>query len=155
MMQWLLDSSTRKSLFSLWCVAWLVIAALMLAPVGSPLPYSYADLVIHFLVFACLAFGAVGFCRSGTRLTLLALGTIAGGIVLEFAQGMTGYRTLDILDMGANSLGAMVGYAGAVTVLLLVIRPAMDTRKPDASLDVRGVLDQPSHSTRKHGPSSS
>jgi hypothetical protein len=30
--------------------------------------------------------------------------------------------------MGANTLGAMVGYAGALTILLLVIRPAAEAR---------------------------
>jgi hypothetical protein len=39
------------------------------------------------------------------------------------------YRTFDILDMGANALGAMVGYAGALTVLLLVIRPASESEE--------------------------
>jgi VanZ family protein len=45
------------------------------------------------------------------------------------------YRTFDVLDMAANTLGAMVGYGGAMAVLLLVIRPAKEARAaspPDA-----------------------
>ena len=121
----------RSILFGLWCVAWLVVAALLLAPLSSPVDVSHADLVAHFLLFGCLAFGAVGFSHSGAELTLLLLVTIAGGIALEFAQGQVPYRTFDILDMAANSLGAMVGYGAALTVLQLVIRPAADAHRAD------------------------
>jgi VanZ family protein len=127
-MQLLFDRQVRTTLFGLWCLAWLIIAVLLLAPVASPMTLSYADLIGHFLAFACLAFGAVGFSHRGVELTLLAAMTIAGGVALEFAQGLVPYRTFDILDMGANALGAMVGYGGAMTVLLLVIRPAMEAR---------------------------
>jgi VanZ family protein len=119
----------RSILFWLWCLAWPVIAVLMLAPLSSPASVSYSDLIAHFLVFGCMAFGAVGFARRGTHLTLLAVATVVAGVVLEFAQGLVPYRTFDILDMGANALGAMVGYAGALTVLLLVIRPASESEE--------------------------
>ena len=108
-MQRLLDPRTKRILFRLWCLAWLVTAVLLLAPLRSPLGLSYSDLIAHFLVFACLAFGAVGFSHRGTELTGLAAATIAGGVALEFAQAVVSYRTFDILDMGANTLGAVVG----------------------------------------------
>lgn len=125
-MQRLFDPRVQKILFRLWCVAWLITAVLLLAPLRSPLDVSHSDLVMHFLVFACLAFAAVGFSHRGTELTGLAAATIAGGVALESAQAMLSYRTFDILDMGANTLGAMVGYGGALSVLLLVIRPAAE-----------------------------
>jgi len=128
-MQLLFDRRVRRTLFGLWCLGWLILAVLLLAPLSSPMSVSYSDLIAHFLVFACLAFGAVGFSHRGTELTLLAAATIAGGVALEFAQGLVPSRTFDILDMGANTLGAMVGYAGALTVLLLVIRPAAEARR--------------------------
>ena len=123
-MQLLLDRRLRTLLLGLWCLAWLIVAVLMLAPISSPVRVSHADLIGHFIAFAALAFGAVGFSRRGTELTLFAAITIAGGMALELAQGLTPYRTFDILDIAANTLGAMTGYAGALTVLLLVIRPA-------------------------------
>jgi VanZ family protein len=126
-MQLLFDRRVRRTLFGLWCLAWLIVAVLLLAPLRSPMSVSYSDLIAHFLVFACLAFGAVGFSHRGSELTLLAAATVAGGVALEFAQGVVApSRTFDILDMAANALGAMVGYAGALTVLLLVIRPAAE-----------------------------
>jgi hypothetical protein len=127
-MQWLFDRRVRRALFALWCIAWLITVALLLAPLSNPINLSHSDLIAHFLVFGCLAFGAVGFSRRATDLTLSGLATVAGGVTLEFAQGLVPYRTFDILDMGANTLGAMVGYGGALAILLLVIGPAADAR---------------------------
>jgi VanZ family protein len=127
-MQLLFDDRVKKILFGLWCLLWLIIAVLLLAPLSSPMSMSYWDVIGHFLVFACMAFAAVGFSHRGSDLTLLAAATVAGGMALEFAQGLVPYRTFDILDMGANTLGAMVGYGGALTVLLLVIRPAAEAQ---------------------------
>ena len=33
------------------------------------------------------------------------------GVALEFAQGMTDYRTFEILDMVANATGVALGWA--------------------------------------------
>ena len=92
-MQQLSDRRMRKTLFGLWCLAWLIIAVLMLAPVSSPVRVSHGDLIAHFLAFAGLAFGTVGFSRRGTELTLLAAATIAGGVALEVGQGLVPHRT--------------------------------------------------------------
>lgn len=127
-MQLLFDRRIRKTLFGLWCLAWLIIAVLMLTPLINPVRVPHSDLVAHFLAYACMAFGTVGFSHRGRELTLLAATTIAGGVALELAQGLVPSRTVDILDMAANTLGVMVGYAGALTVLLLVIRPAAEAR---------------------------
>ncbi len=134
-MQLLLDDRIRKMLFALWCAAWLVVAGLMLAPLTSPVDVSHADLVAHFMVFACLAFATVGFSRRGGELTLLAAATIAGGAALELAQGLVPYRTVDVLDIAANTLGVRVGYGGALTVLLLLIRPAAEARQANGAAD--------------------
>ena len=127
-MQWLFDRRVRLALLGLWCVAWLITVALLLAPLRNPISLSHSDLIAHFLVFACLAFGAVGFSRRAADLSLCGIATVAGGVTLEFAQGLVPYRTFDVLDMGANTLGAMVGYGGALAVLLLVIGPAAEAR---------------------------
>jgi VanZ family protein len=135
MMQLLFDRRVRSTLFGLWCLAWLIVTVLLLAPLRVPTFMPHSDLIAHFLVFAGLAFGAVGFSHRGVELTLLTAATIAGGVALEFAQGLVPYRTFDILDMGANALGAMVGYGGALTVLLLAIRPAAEARRANRAAD--------------------
>jgi len=134
-MELLLNHQVRRALFGLWCIAWLVVAGLMLAPLRSPVDVSHADLIAHFAVFACLAFATVGFSRRGAELSLLAAATIAGGVGLELAQGLVPHRTVDVLDMVANTLGVMVGYAGALTLLLLVIRPAAEARQAEGVAD--------------------
>ena len=71
-----------------------------------------------------MAFAAVSFSHRTGQLSGLALLTIAGGTALEFAQRLTPWRTFDLLDAAANTLGATSGYAIALIVLLLWIRPA-------------------------------
>lgn len=43
-----------------------------------------------------------------------AAGFIAMGMAIEFLQGMTDYRTFDVLDMAANATGVLFVLAGAV-----------------------------------------
>ena len=58
------------------------------------------------------------------RVTRLAYATgfIAMGIALEFIQGMTGYRTFDLLDMLANAAGVLLVLAGALAARSLRMR---------------------------------
>jgi hypothetical protein len=46
-----------------------------------------------------------------------ALGFVAMGLGLEFAQGMTDYRTFDLHDAAANSCGVALGWLLAPTRL--------------------------------------
>jgi glycopeptide antibiotics resistance protein len=48
--------------------------------------------------------------------TAYAAGFIAMGIAIEFLQGMTGYRHFDVLDMVANGLGVLLGWAAALVL---------------------------------------
>ena len=59
--------------------------------------------------------------KSGVRLRYAA-GFIAMGIALEFIQRWLGYRTSEVLDMAANSLGVALGWAAAAA--LPRIRPS-------------------------------
>ncbi len=119
----LYQSKTRLTLAGLWAAAWVVVAALLLLPIPGGVPEG-ADKVAHFLMFGSLAFAAVGFSHRAGQLAGLALVTIAGGTALEYAQRLTSYRTFDLADAAANTLGATSGYAVALIVLLLWIRPA-------------------------------
>ena len=74
------------------------------------------DKLGHFAAYGLLMFL---FCqiygRGRTRLAYAVCFT-AMGIALEFLQGMTDYRTFDVLDMIANTVGVTLGWA---TVLVL------------------------------------
>ena len=52
-----------------------------------------------------------------------ALGFIGMGILIEFLQRMTGYRDFEVLDMVADAIGVLLGWAGAA-VLERVVRSA-------------------------------
>jgi len=113
----------RPLLAALWATAWVGVAALLLLPMPVAAP-DRSDLVAHFVLFAGMAFGAIGFSRRASQLAGLALLTILCGIALELAQKLVAYRSFDPIDAAANVLGAMSGYALAVIVLVLWLRPA-------------------------------
>jgi VanZ family protein len=117
------DPRARLACALIWGLAWLAVAALMLMPVRAPAPAG-SDLVVHFLVFGAMAFAAVAFSRHPGRLAGFAIMTIALGAALEYAQSFVPYRSPAIADAVADGVGALAGYALALLVLYLVIRPA-------------------------------
>ena len=124
MVRLLFDRRAKLVCAGLWGVSWLALGALLLLPLGGvPVPRG-SDLIGHFLVFAAIAFVAVGFARAPAQLAWLTLLTIGLGLTLEYAQGFVPYRTSEIADGVANTLGGLTGYAAALLVLCFVIRPA-------------------------------
>ncbi len=119
----LLHPRVRTVTMLLWGVGWVVVALLLLLPVGAATP-ARTDLLAHFLMFGSMAFAAVGFSRRPWQLAALALFTIAAGAALELAQALVPYRTFDPIDAVANGLGAVVGFGAALAVLCTWIRPA-------------------------------
>jgi VanZ family protein len=127
----LFDRRARLACALIWGLAWLVVAALMLMPLGVPGPPG-SDLAVHFLVFGTMAFAAVSFSRHPGRLAGFALMTIALGAALEYAQSFVPYRSPAIADAVADGAGALIGYALALLVLYFVIRPAEPRFRPVA-----------------------
>lgn len=117
------DAKIRPLLAGLWAAAWVGVAALLLLPMPVSTP-DRGDLLLHFLLFAGMAFGAIGFCRRASQLAGLALLTIVCATALELAQQLVAYRSFDPTDAAANVLGAISGYALAMIVLVLWLRPA-------------------------------
>jgi VanZ family protein len=122
------DPRTRLICAVVWGLAWLVVGALLLLPLPVAGP-ARSDLVAHFLLFAGLAFAAVTFSHRTSQLAGVALLTIASATLLEFAQRLVPYRTFDPTDAWVNALGASLGFAVALVVLLLWIRPADPARR--------------------------
>ena len=119
----LFHGKIRPLLAALWGLAWVGVAALLLLPVPVA-PPARSDLLVHFLLFAGMAFATVGFTRRPGHLARLALLTIVCGTALELAQRLVAYRSFDLTDAAANVLGAASGYALAAVVLALWLRPA-------------------------------
>ena len=65
---------------------------------------AYAPLMFWF----CLLYA-----RTQTRIAY-ALLWIGMGIGLEFIQGELGYRTYEVYDMYANTIGVLIGWAAAL-----------------------------------------
>lgn len=85
-------------------LAIVALASLLPAPeMGT------SDKLLHFLTYGVLsAVFSTLVCRRRSLL-LVVPGLIMFGILLEFLQGMTGYRSMDIYDMLANSCGVIIG----------------------------------------------
>ena len=95
----------------IWIFGWLLAIALSLLrppPIGIDLPES--DKVGHLLAYATLSAWAVMLFATRRAWLLAAVGLIALGIGLEFAQGaLTDYRLRDPRDAIANTLGVLLG----------------------------------------------
>ena len=68
-----------------------------------------SDKLWHFITYAGLSAGFSLLVQRPGQLLLAALGLILYGVVLEYLQGLTGYRTMDSADMLANSTGVILG----------------------------------------------
>jgi len=111
-----------NKLRSVWLIlGWLwvlIIFFLSLMPhPPEPVHFWNADKLEHALAYSLLM---LWFCQVYTLLRsrrLVAVLLIAMGILIEYLQGVTGYRNFDYADMIANAAGVMVGWAWARTIL--------------------------------------
>ena len=99
----------------LWSAALVAVVVVCLVPLEGlpPLPDN-SDKVEHLLGYFVMAAGAVQLYR-GRALWQAAGGLVALGIAIEFAQGMTAYRSADPYDAMFNMIGVMLGMATALT----------------------------------------
>jgi VanZ family protein len=76
-----------------------------------------SDKLEHFMAYGSMA---LWFCQIylSMRSRMIVLVALIGlGVGLEFVQGWTGYRTFDVRDMAANTVGVSLGYILALTPL--------------------------------------
>jgi VanZ family protein len=102
-------------------LGWAWVAAviyLSLTPSPPKVDFEGSDKAGHLFAYALLAFW---FCLfypdSRTRFFYMA-GFVSMGIALEFVQLALGYRSFELADMAANTLGVAAGWAGAVLLPL-------------------------------------
>ena len=100
---------------SLWSLAIVALIVVCLVPLDGlpPLPDN-SDKVEHLAGYFTLAAAAVQLFR-GRYLAWAGVGLVALGIGVEFAQGMTTYRSSDPYDALANTVGVLLGLAMALT----------------------------------------
>lgn len=96
---------------------WLLAAAIVwlsLTPSPPHLDLEGGDKLGHFLAYAGLMFWFGRLYRAARARVGYALLWIAMGVALEFAQRATGYRSFELADMAANTLGVLAGAAAAI-----------------------------------------
>jgi VanZ family protein len=96
------------------------VVVLSLIPIDVDLGEN-RDKLAHFVAYGSLAFWFGMLCEGRGRQLWVALGFAAMGAVLEFLQGLTDYRTFEIADMVANTIGAALGWGLAQTPLRSVL----------------------------------
>jgi len=93
-----------------WAAA---IVWLSLTPSPPEVGVEHGDKLGHFAAYGLLMFWFSRlYLQRSTRMAY-ALGFIAMGVGLEFLQGHLGYRTYEVFDMYANTLGVLLGWAAA------------------------------------------
>ena len=101
----------------LWAVAgWAIVAAtiwLSLMPSPPDPGFDQGDKLGHVLTYGALMFWFCQLYASRRAQIGCAIGFIALGVGLEFAQGAIGYRSYDEADMLANTIGVIAGWAVA------------------------------------------
>lgn len=112
-------------------VGWLMVAAIVwlsLAPSPPTLDVAFGDKLGHLAAYGGLMFW---FCQlHAARNARLghAAAFVALGIGLEFAQGATGYRSFEVMDMAANTLGVVLGWGAALILPRLLPAAGRETR---------------------------
>ena len=82
----------------------------------------WSDKIGHSLAYTALMLWFAQLHRDRPKKLLVALGLVALGIAIEFAQEQTGYRQFEIADMFADALGVAIGLVLAETPLSRALR---------------------------------
>ena len=90
-----------------------LVVGLSLYPAPPPPEYPWADKVYHMLAYGVLMLWFAQL-HPKSQYRWLVSGFIALGILLEVLQSWSGYRTGDVLDALANSLGVILSWGLAV-----------------------------------------
>ncbi len=89
----------------------IILAIIVLSLMPNPdrlTPFSASDKLMHTLAYA-VAMLWFGLCFNRNKLFIIGGGLVLLGIVLEFIQGQTGYRTMSLNDIIANCVGVFAG----------------------------------------------
>jgi len=112
-------NSIGRRPFRLACltIGWLLVltvTVLSLIPVEADLSEG-RDKWSHWLAYgSMMCWFSMLHTRHRTRVWI-ALALVAMGVLIEFLQGQTGYRSFDVNDMVANTLGVLSGWVVALT----------------------------------------
>ncbi len=99
-----------------WRLKWLWyscgILLLLLVAIVSLIPVSGGsgnDKLAHLIIYLLLSSWFSLIVSRATMLWRVLFGLIAYGLLMEFLQGLTDYRSLEFADAVANSIGVIIG----------------------------------------------
>jgi len=103
--------------FTVWrALGWLLVVLvvyLSLTPAPPNIPVTGGDKLGHVLAYGMLmAWFAWLYADLGIR-SGFAIGFVVLGVSLEFAQGLTEYRSFELGDMAADCVGVALGWIAA------------------------------------------
>lgn len=108
---------TRAGLAGFWKAAgWLLvlaIIALSLTPAPPDLGVNQGDKLGHLATYGLVTLWFAQPYTAPRQRIWLAIGMVALGIALEYAQRATGYRSFEVADMVADALGVAIGWLAA------------------------------------------
>lgn len=79
------------------------------------LEIGYADKIIHFFIYFILVGWFAQLYQKSYSRWLILFGAVLLGMLIEYLQGMTAYRSFDYADEVANTIGAACAYLLAKT----------------------------------------
>lgn len=92
-----------SALIAIW------VLSLMPAPPGVP----GGDKLHHVLAYAGCTWLWAQVIATPTGRGMAVFAIVAMGVLIEFLQGWSGFRTFDVADMAANAVGALGGWMAA------------------------------------------
>jgi VanZ family protein len=102
-------------------VGWLLIILIVyLSLVPNPptlVSFDNSDKFEHAFAYATVSFWLCQIYLAVRSRIVVIVALIGLGVVLEYVQGWTGYRSFDVMDMLADSVGVLLGWLIALTPL--------------------------------------
>jgi VanZ family protein len=110
----------------LWqAIGWVYVALVVyesLTPSPPELPgFPGSDKLAHFGLYTIMMLWFGFIYEPGKRLLVLGVVFFMLGMMLEFAQGATGYRSMELADMISNTVGLLAGGLLAKTRLSVAL----------------------------------
>ena len=103
---------------AVWLViGWSLVSGIIwlsLTPSPPSVGIEYSDKLGHLVAYGALMYWFCQLYALRTARLGYAIGFAAMGVALEFIQGALGYRTFELADMLANTVGVLLGWAVAL-----------------------------------------
>jgi VanZ family protein len=102
-----------------WAVGWVLILLVVFFSLSPEPPeviqFEQGDKFGHLIAYLSLMLWFSNIYPGGTQRRSLSMAFFAMGAILEFIQGLSGYRTFQYTDMVANGVGILLGWLLAKT----------------------------------------